>query len=223
MRESSADTVYEYVLEDMSVMSDFQLHKLCFLYKCLKGHELSNEQILDSGKFAALDTLLVEKIKAGSRILVFSQFVIMLDILEEFLKIKDYKYCRLDGSTVISERQDLIDEYNDKDSGIFVFLLSTRAGGMGINLTAANVVVMHDIDYNPYNDKQAEDRCHRVGQTREVEVYKLISKDSIDETMLKIQQRKLELGEDISGEKGEEVTSKADMVSMLNEALKIKK
>ena len=105
-----------------------------------------------------------------------------------------------------------------------VFLLSTKAGGMGINLTAANVVIMHDIDYNPFNDKQAEDRCHRVGQTKHVEVFKLISKESIDETMLKIQTRKLELDSDIraGGGDSEDVTSKVDMVSMLNEALKIK-
>ena len=100
---------------------------------------------------------------------------------------------------LFNTRQDLIDEYNN-DNEIFVFLLSTRAGGMGINLTAANVVILHDIDYNPFNDKQAEDRCHRVGQTKEVQVYKLISKDSIDETMLKIQRAKLELGADISGQ-----------------------
>ena len=101
MAESSPETVYEYVLEDMSVMSDFQLHKLCSLYRCLKSHELTEQQLLDSGKFATLDKLLKEKIGAGSRCLIFSQFVIMLDILEEFLKLKAYKYCRLDGSTAI--------------------------------------------------------------------------------------------------------------------------
>lgn len=105
------------------------------------------------------------KTKKGDRVLLFSQFVIMLDIVEDYLKIKKYKYLRLDGSTVISERQDMIDAYNN-DREIFIFLLSTKAGGVGINLTAANVVVMHDIDFNPFNDKQAEDRCHRVGQTK---------------------------------------------------------
>lgn len=105
------------------------------------------------------------KKKKGDRVLLFSQFVIMLDIVEDYLKIKKYKYLRLDGSTVISERQDMIDAYNN-DREIFIFLLSTKAGGVGINLTAANVVVMHDIDFNPFNDKQAEDRCHRVGQTK---------------------------------------------------------
>lgn len=132
----------------------------------------------------------------------------------------------------------MIDAYNH-DSEVFIFLLSTKAGGVGINLTAANVVIMHDIDYNPFNDKQAEDRCHRVGQTREVQVYKLISQKSIDCTMLKIQERKLELGEDMSGSNGKLVflsleptfcfkmlfflfnleNEKVDMMSMLNEAL----
>ena len=93
---------------------------------------------------------------------------------------------------------------------------------MGINLTAANVVIMHDIDYNPFNDKQAEDRCHRVGQTKTVEVYKLIAKDSIDEAMLSIQTRKLELDSDIADKEKEQAVAKVDMVSMLNEALKIK-
>lgn len=74
-------------------------------------------------------------------------------------------FLRLDGQTPVMERQDLIDEYN-QDSEIFIFLLSTKAGGLGINLTAADTVIIHDIDFNPYNDKQAEDRCHRVGQTK---------------------------------------------------------
>ena len=119
----------------------------------------------------------------------------VLNIIEKYMEIRGHSFIRLDGSTPVAERltqfsplslsltqlhrmfiwyfcgffyrQDLIDTYNS-DSDIFVFLLSTRAGGLGINLTAANVVVLHDIDFNPYNDKQAEDRCHRVGQTRYV-------------------------------------------------------
>lgn len=94
----------------------------------------------------------------------------MLDILEDFLNLNDYKFCRLDGSTAVETRQDLIDEFNTSKD-LFVFLLSTRAGGMGINLTSANVVILHDIDYNPFNDKQAEDRCHRVGQTRYLNLF----------------------------------------------------
>ena len=80
-----------------------------------------------------------------------------------------FRYLRLDGQTPVQERQYLIDEFN-KDPDIFIFILSTRAGGLGINLTAANTVILHDLDFNPYNDKQAEDRCHRLGQTREVQI-----------------------------------------------------
>lgn len=96
--------------------------------------------------------------------------IALVQILHE-VKIHYFKfiyflhYSRLDGQTPVMERQDLIDEYTE-DSDIFVFLLSTRAGGLGINLTAADTVIIHDIDFNPYNDKQAEDRCHRVGQTK---------------------------------------------------------
>ena len=99
------------------------------------------------------------------RILIFTQFVMVLDIMEQYLRIRGHKYLRLDGSTPVPERQSLIDTFNNDDS-YFIFILSTRAGGLGINLTAANTVILHDLDFNPYNDKQAEDRCHRVGQTR---------------------------------------------------------
>ena len=104
MKESSPDTVYDYVVEDLSVMSDFQIHKICPLYKGLKSHALDNAAILNSGKFVILDSLLAEKKEMGDRVLLFSQFVIMLDIVEEFLKIKGYKYFRLDGSTAVNER-----------------------------------------------------------------------------------------------------------------------
>ena len=92
----------------------------------------------------------------------------------------------------------LIDRYNN-DNEIFIFLLSTRAGGLGINLTSANTVILHDIDFNPYNDKQAEDRCHRLGQTRQVTVYRLIVKDTIEENMLKLGEQKMKLEKKIVG------------------------
>jgi SWI/SNF-related matrix-associated actin-dependent regulator 1 of chromatin subfamily A len=96
-------------------------------------------------------------------------------------------------------RQDLIDQYNN-DEEVFVFLLSTKAGGLGINLTAADVVIFHDIDFNPYNDKQAEDRCHRVGQTKEVTIYRLICEGTVEEGMLGCAQAKLNLEEDVTGQ-----------------------
>merc|ERR1712173_368839 len=124
------------------------------------------------------------------------QFVIVLDILEQYLRIRGHKYLRLDGSTPVTERQIMIDQYNTDDS-IFIFILSTRAGGLGINLTAANTVILHDLDFNPRNDKQAEDRCHRVGQTRPVRVIRFISEETIEEGIYTIAQEKLRLEQDL--------------------------
>ena len=121
----------------------------------------------------------------------------VLDILEAYLKIRDYHFLRLDGSTRIEDRLDLIDDFNSSETETFVFLLTTKAGGVGINLTAATTAIIHDIDFNPYNDKQAEDRCHRVGQTSDVTVYKLVTEDSIEEGILKMANEKLKLGDDI--------------------------
>ena len=123
----------------------------------------------------------------------------MLDILEKYLDIRGYGYLRLDGSTAVDERQELIDLYSS-DPNIFIFLLSTRAGGLGINLTAADTVIIHDIDFNPYNDKQAEDRAHRMGQTKPVTIHKLISEGSIEEGMLMVANEKLQLEREVTEE-----------------------
>merc|ERR1719369_1344474 len=130
------------------------------------------------------------------RVLIFSQFTMLLDGLEKYLRIRGYKYLRLDGSTAVPERQAMIDTFNTDDS-YFIFLLSTKAGGLGINLTAANTVILHDLDFNPYNDKQAEDRCHRVGQTRPVRVIRFISEETIEEGIYSIAQEKLKLEQDL--------------------------
>lgn len=113
------------------------------------------------------------------------------------MNIRGYKFLRLDGSTAVTDRQDLIDQYT-QDKDIFVFLLSTKAGGLGINLTAADVAIIHDIDFNPYNDKQAEDRVHRIGQTKEVQVFKLLSEGTIEEGMNVIAQEKLKLEKEVT-------------------------
>ncbi|KPJ19958.1 SWI/SNF-related matrix-associated actin-dependent regulator of chromatin subfamily A containing DEAD/H box 1 [Papilio machaon] len=146
----------QYAYEDLLCMSDFQIHQLTLLYPSIRSHSVPDHLILDSGKFQKLDEMLPRLKAEGHRVLVFSQFTMMLDILEPYLKLRRYRYLRLDGSTAVTDRQELIDQYNAED--IFVFLLSTRAGGLGINLTAADTVIIHDIDFNPYNDKQAEDR-----------------------------------------------------------------
>lgn len=187
----------DLILEDMQLMSDFELHALCNMYKSVRPYKLEPSAILNSGKFNYLDEVLPTFKEKGDRVLLFSQFVMVLDVMVEYMKIRGYNFLRLDGQTNVSERQALIDKFS-LDPTIFIFLLSTRAGGLGINLTAANTVILHDMDFNPYNDKQAEDRCHRVGQTREVTVYRLVSSNSIDEGILACAQEKLKLERDLT-------------------------
>ncbi|NXG76585.1 SMRCD regulator, partial [Baryphthengus martii] len=209
----------DLIFEDMTVMTDFELHLLCKEYYHISDFKLDMDQILDSGKFNALERILADLKEKGDRVVLFSQFTMILDILEVFLKHHHHRYIRLDGKTQISDRIHLIDEFNT-DMDIFIFLLSTKAGGLGINLTSANVVILHDIDCNPYNDKQAEDRCHRVGQTREVKVIKLISKGTIEESMLKINQQKLKLEQDMTAaDAGEEGTIPSDIATLLKASL----
>ncbi|KAE8292071.1 SWI/SNF-related matrix-associated actin-dependent regulator of chromatin subfamily A [Larimichthys crocea] len=207
------------IQEDMEVMSDFELHRLCQQYSSISSYQLETDLLLDSGKFHHLTKLLGSLKNKGDRVVLFSQFTMMLDIVEVLLKHLKHRYVRLDGSTPIADRIVLIDEFNT-DPDIFVFLLSTRAGGLGINLTSANVVILHDIDCNPYNDKQAEDRCHRMGQTKTVQVVKLISKDSIEDCILQLGQKKLKLEQDMTAaEQGGEGTIPEDMASLLKASL----
>lgn len=220
-KTSHRESVLEYIVEDFSVMSDFEIHSTCLMYPAVRKYQMPDELILSSGKFEQLDEILPKLKKDGSRVLIFSQFVMMLDIIEKYVKIRGHKYRRFDGTTQVSERQELIDEFTENED-IFIFLLSTRAGGLGINLTAANTVILHDIDFNPYNDKQAEDRCHRVGQTKPVQIIRLLSKGSIEEGMLQIAQAKLQLERDVTGI-GDEQHKKGDVVALLKAALGLAK
>ncbi|KAL7885056.1 hypothetical protein AOLI_G00078260 [Acnodon oligacanthus] len=206
------------IQEDMEVMSDFELHNLCKEYTSISKFQLEKKFLLDSGKFALLTNLLAKLKEKGDRVVLFSQFTMMLDIVEILLKHLNHEYVRLDGSTPMAERIGLIDKYNT-DPEIFVFLLSTRAGGQGINLASANTVILHDIDCNPFNDKQAEDRCHRMGQTRTVQVIKLVSKDSIEACMLRVGQEKLKLEQDMTTDEGDEGTMSEDMAELLKVSL----
>ncbi|KAL6458813.1 hypothetical protein MHYP_G00322850 [Metynnis hypsauchen] len=206
------------IQEDMEVMSDFELHNLCKEYTSISKFQLEKKFILDSGKFALLTNLLAKLKEKGDRVVLFSQFTMMLDIVEILLKHLGHEYVRLDGSTPMAERIGLIDKYNT-DPEVFVFLLSTRAGGQGINLASANTVILHDIDCNPFNDKQAEDRCHRMGQTRTVQVIKLVSKDSIEACMLRVGQEKLKLEQDMTTDEGDESTMSEDMAELLKVSL----
>jgi len=200
--------VEKFIAEDLSVMSDFDIHKTCLAYRCVEHYSLGNHQICDSGKFNLLDDMLPQMKENDDRVLIFTQFVMVLDIMEQYLRIRGHKYLRLDGSTAVQERQAMIDTYNNDDS-YFIFILSTKAGGLGINLTAANTVILHDLDFNPYNDKQAEDRCHRVGQTRPVRVIRFISEETIEEGIYSIAQEKLKLEQDlVNSDQGDELTTK---------------
>lgn len=124
--------------------------------------------------------------------LIFSQWTRCLDLLGCLMEAMNFRFLRLDGQTTISERQNLIDEFTN-DTTIPVFLLSTRAGGMGINLTAADVCILHDLDFNPFNDIQAEDRVHRIGQQRPVTIIKMVTENTVDADIYEMQQRKAEM------------------------------
>lgn len=148
-----------------------------------------------SNKLALVDRLLAKFEKEGHQVLIFSQFVIWIECLEYYLDLKGIKYHTLVGSTSIEERQEKIEEFNSKDSKTLVFVLSTRAGGLGINLTSASKVIIFDSDFNPHTDIQAIDRCHRIGQTKVVEVFRFVSKDTVEENIIERQIIKLRLDE----------------------------
>ncbi|EGC28539.1 hypothetical protein DICPUDRAFT_85378, partial [Dictyostelium purpureum] len=146
----------------------------------------------DCGKLQEMAILLRKLKNGGHRALIFTQMTRMLDIFEEFLNIHGYTYLRLDGSTKIEKRQALTERFNT-DPKIFLFILSTRSGGLGLNLTGADTVIFYDTDWNPSMDAQAQDRCHRIGQTREVNIYRLITMHSIEENILKKSNQKRQL------------------------------
>jgi superfamily II DNA/RNA helicase len=128
---------------------------------------------------------MLRRLKAeGHRVLLFTQMSKVLDVVETFLCFQGHTYMRLDGSTKIEMRQKLVERFN-QDPKVFVFISSTRAGGVGINLTGADTVVFYDSDWNPAMDRQAQDRCHRIGQTREVHIYRLVSEHTVEENILR--------------------------------------
>ena len=140
--------------------------------------------INDCGKMGILDKLLKKLFVEKHRCLIFCQMTKMMDIIEEYLSWMQYSYFRMDGSTQINDRRDMVDEFQKNDN-IFCFLLSTRAGGLGVTLTGADTVIFYDNDWNPTMDAQATDRAHRIGQTKEVSVYRLITRHTVEENIVK--------------------------------------
>lgn len=176
-----------------------QLRKCCNHPYLFEGAEpgppytTDEHLVYNAGKMAVLDKLLNRLQKQGSRVLIFSQMSRLLDILEDYCVFREYQYCRIDGGTAHEDRIAAIDEYNKPGSEKFVFLLTTRAGGLGINLTTADIVILFDSDWNPQADLQAMDRAHRIGQTKQVVVYRFVTDNAIEEKVLERAAQKLRL------------------------------
>ncbi|CBX97603.1 hypothetical protein IAQ61_001186 [Plenodomus lingam] len=165
----------------------------------------------DCGKLQRLATLLRDLEAGGHRALIFTQMTKVLDILEQFLNIHGHRYLRLDGSTKIEQRQILTDRFNS-DPKILAFILSSRSGGLGINLTGADTVIFYDLDWNPAMDKQCQDRAHRIGQTRDVHIYKFVSEYTIEANILRKSNQK-RLLDDVIIQKGDFTTDTFNRVT----------
>ncbi|PAA74399.1 hypothetical protein BOX15_Mlig003098g2 [Macrostomum lignano] len=149
--------------------------------------------IRGSGKMLLLDKLLWNLRAGGHRVLIFSQMVMMLDVLAEYLSLRNWAFQRLDGTILGEARKQALDAFNAESSQDFCFLLSTRAGGLGVNLASADTVVIFDSDWNPQNDLQAMARCHRIGQTRQVRVYRLVLRATVEEDIIERAKQKMVL------------------------------
>lgn len=171
----------------------------------------------DCGKLQTLEKLLRKLQAGGHRALIFTQMTKVLDILEQFLNIHGHKYLRLDGSTKIEQRQILTDRFNN-DTRILAFILSSRSGGLGINLTGADTVIFYDLDWNPAMDKQCQDRCHRIGQTRDVHIYRLVSEHTIEANILRKANQKRML-DDVVIQEGEFTTDYFNKISSVDKVL----
>lgn len=179
-----------------------QLRKCCnhpYLFEGVEDKSLppfGDHLVTNCGKMMVLDKLLLRCKQEGSRVLIFSQMTRVLDILEDYCAYRrddGFTYCRIDGNTGGEERQEAIDAFNQANSSKFMFLLSTRAGGLGINLQTANVVIIYDSDWNPQADLQAMDRAHRIGQKKEVKVLRFVTADSIEEKVVERAELKLQM------------------------------
>ncbi|KAJ1606565.1 CHD3-like protein [Cryptosporidium canis] len=154
---------------------------------------IQHQLVYGCGKLCLLDKLLSRLKEKGSRVLIFSQMVRMLNIISEFLVLRGFRHQRLDGTMGKELRKKAMDHFNAPNSDDFCFLLSTKAGGLGINLTTADTVIIYDSDWNPQNDLQAEARAHRIGQKKQVQIYRLVTKDSIEENILERAKTKMVL------------------------------
>ncbi len=221
-KKSSKDT-----LNTMSVDTDWrklmnlllQLRKVCnhtYLLPDLMPdpYEIDEEIVNGSGKLKMLDRMLPRLKEDGHRVLIFSQFTSMLDILEDYCELREYSFVRLDGETNRVQRRLDVRRFNSPNSQLFIFLISTRAGGLGLNLASADTVILYDSDWNPQVDLQAMERAHRIGQTKPVRVYRLVCQGSIEERMVSRAEKKLFLNAmvaeaDVDGDENDDINEVA--------------
>ena len=195
-RISEEKRKYDFVDDDSVINVSLnnlmmQLRKCCnhpylIKYPLIPGSDIfrvDEELVTTCGKMQLLDQMLPVLKQNGHKVLIFSQMTKILDILEDFCNFRKFNFFRLDGQTRCEYRQQYIDQFNSNPD-TFLFLLSTRAGGLGINLTAADTVIIYDSDWNPQNDLQAQDRCHRIGQTRPVIIYRFVAANTVDQFMV---------------------------------------
>ena len=208
-----------------------QLRKCCNHPYLFEGAEpgppftTDEHLVFNSQKLLILDKMLKNFQREGSRVLIFSQMSRMLDILEDYCFFREFQYCRIDGQTEHADRINAIDEYNKPGSEKFVFLLTTRAGGLGINLTSADIVILFDSDWNPQADLQAMDRAHRIGQTKQVKVFRFITANAIEEKVLERAAQKLRLDQlviqqgrnsgALDGQQSGKASSKNELLDMI--------
>ncbi|KAJ2998831.1 hypothetical protein NUW58_g195 [Xylaria curta] len=205
-----------------------QLRKLCnhpFVFDEVENQmnpmNTSNDLLWrTAGKFELLDRVLPKYKATGHRVLMFFQMTAIMDIMEDFLRFRGIQYLRLDGTTKSEDRSDLLKTFNAPDSPYFMFLLSTRAGGLGLNLQTADTVIIYDSDWNPHQDLQAQDRAHRIGQKNEVRILRLISSNSVEEKILERARYKLDLdGKVIQAGRFDNKSSETDRDAMLRTLL----
>ncbi|CAG8488926.1 7889_t:CDS:10 [Diversispora eburnea] len=202
-----------------------QLRKCCNHPYLFDGAEpgppyTTDEHIIENaGKMVVLDKLLKRLKAQGSRVLLFSQMSRVLDILEDYCIFRENEYCRIDGQTKQDDRITAIDEFNAPESSKFIFLLTTRAGGLGINLTTADIVILYDSDWNPQVDLQAQDRAHRIGQTKQVYVFRFVTENAIEEKVLERAAQKLRLDQLVIQQgrlvQSQKAASKEELLTMI--------
>jgi chromodomain-helicase-DNA-binding protein 4 len=179
-------------------------------------HQVTHKNLVEaSSKLQLLELLLPKLQERGHRVLIFSQFLDMLNVVEDFLEGMSLPYQRLDGQINSLEKQKRIDEFNAPSSPLFAFLLSTRAGGVGINLATADTVIILDPDFNPHQDIQAISRAHRIGQTKKVLCFQLMTRNSAEEKIMQIGRKKMALDEVVINQLDEEDVEERDMESIL--------